>query len=121
MRIPCYGHAAGGRKGPGRWVVQLRVRGEVDSIVVPASDEHLPIRQHRRRLQISRHSQATGGRESPGHRVVQFREEWSYLVLFLWLALVGAGQLSLDHLISWFRKRQTAPLNHPKPLLRPQG
>jgi putative oxidoreductase len=48
-------------------------------------------------------------------------EEWSYLVLFLWLALVGAGPLSLDRLISWFRKRQTAPLNHPKPLLRPQG
>jgi len=48
-------------------------------------------------------------------------EEWSYLVLFLWLALVGAGPLSLDHLSSWFRKRQTAPLNHPKPLLRPQS
>ncbi|HEY5283625.1 MAG TPA: DoxX family protein [Polyangia bacterium] len=48
-------------------------------------------------------------------------EEWSYLVLFLWLALAGAGPLSLDHLISWFRKRQTAPLNHPKPLLRLQG
>jgi putative oxidoreductase len=48
-------------------------------------------------------------------------EEWSYLVLFLWLALAGAGPLSLDHLISWFRKRQTAQLNHPKPLLRPQS
>jgi putative oxidoreductase len=48
-------------------------------------------------------------------------EEWSYLVLFLWLALAGAGPLSLDRLISWFRKRQTPPLNHPKPLLRPQS
>ena len=48
-------------------------------------------------------------------------EEWSYLVLFLWLALAGAGPLSLDRLISWFRRRHAAPLNHPKPLLRPQS
>lgn len=27
-------------------------------------------------------------------------EEWSYLVFFVWLALAGAGPLSLDHLIS---------------------
>lgn len=48
-------------------------------------------------------------------------EEWSYLVLFLWLALAGAGPLSLDHLIAWSRKRQSAPLSQPKPLLGPQG
>jgi len=48
-------------------------------------------------------------------------EEWSYLVLFLWLALAGAGRVSFDHLIPWFRRRQAAPLNHPKPLLRPQS
>ena len=45
-------------------------------------------------------------------------EEWSYLVFFLWLALAGAGPLSVDRLIAWFRNRQAAPL--PKPLLRPQ-
>jgi putative oxidoreductase len=27
-------------------------------------------------------------------------EEWSYLVLFIWLALAGPGPLSLDHLIA---------------------
>jgi uncharacterized membrane protein YphA (DoxX/SURF4 family) len=45
-------------------------------------------------------------------------EEWSYLVFFLWLALAGAGRLSLDRLIVWYRTREAAPL--PKPLLRPQ-
>jgi putative oxidoreductase len=48
-------------------------------------------------------------------------EEWSYLVLFLWLAVAGAGPISLDRLLVWFRKRQPAPLDHPKPLLRPQA
>jgi putative oxidoreductase len=48
-------------------------------------------------------------------------EEWSYLVLFLWLALAGAGPLSLDHLVSWVRKRRNAPMRMPKPLLRPQS
>ena len=48
-------------------------------------------------------------------------EEWSYLVLFLWLAVAGAGPFSLDRLLVWFRKRQTAPLDHSKPLLRPQA
>ena len=27
-------------------------------------------------------------------------EEWSYLVFFVWLALAGAGPLSLDHLVA---------------------
>jgi putative oxidoreductase len=45
-------------------------------------------------------------------------EEWSYLVFFLWLALAGAGRLSVDRLIVWFRSRDSAPL--PKPLLRPR-
>ena len=46
-------------------------------------------------------------------------EEWSYLVLFLWIALAGAGPLSLDALIARLRGgRRPMPL--PKPLLRPQ-
>jgi putative oxidoreductase len=32
-------------------------------------------------------------------------EEWSYLVLFLWLAVAGAGPLSLDHLLWRIRTR----------------
>jgi putative oxidoreductase len=37
-------------------------------------------------------------------------EEWSYLVFFLWLALAGAGKLSLDALIMKLRgKSATAP------------
>jgi hypothetical protein len=31
-------------------------------------------------------------------------EEWSYLVLFLWIALAGAGPLSLDALIRRVRR-----------------
>jgi putative oxidoreductase len=47
-------------------------------------------------------------------------EEWSYLVLFIWLAVAGAGPLSLDRLVSWLRSRQLSPVELPKPLLRPQ-
>lgn len=43
-------------------------------------------------------------------------EEWSYLVLFLWLAVAGAGPLSVDALIGRVRRRDRAL---PKPLLRP--
>ena len=32
-------------------------------------------------------------------------EEWSYLVMFLWIALAGAGPLSLDALIRRVRRR----------------
>jgi putative oxidoreductase len=46
-------------------------------------------------------------------------EEWSYLVFFLWIALAGAGPLSLDALIARLRKRASEPL--PKPLLRPRS
>lgn len=37
-------------------------------------------------------------------------EEWSYLVMFLWLAVAGAGALSLDALgAAWLRARKPAP------------
>lgn len=42
-------------------------------------------------------------------------EEWSYLVLFLWIALAGAGPLSVDGLIAGLRKRRAADA----PLLSP--
>src|SRR5882724_9471608 len=32
-------------------------------------------------------------------------EEWSYLVLFIWIALAGAGPLSLDALVARVRRR----------------
>ncbi len=32
-------------------------------------------------------------------------EEWSYLVFFIWLAVAGAGPLSLDALLSRRRNR----------------
>jgi len=48
-------------------------------------------------------------------------EEWSYLVFFIWLAVAGAGPLSLDNLVSRFRARQASPAGLPKPLLRPQA
>jgi putative oxidoreductase len=43
-------------------------------------------------------------------------EEWSYLVMFAWLAIAGPGKASLDHLIV----RRLSPDRFPKPLLRPQ-
>src|SRR5450432_261932 len=37
-------------------------------------------------------------------------EEWSYLVFFIWLALVGAGPISIDGLICKLRGRDNARL-----------
>jgi putative oxidoreductase len=48
-------------------------------------------------------------------------EEWSYLVLFLWLAVAGGGPLSLDHVVARLRGRRAMPVALPKPLLRPQA
>jgi putative oxidoreductase len=36
-------------------------------------------------------------------------EEWSYLVFFVWLALAGAGALSLDALLARRRDRKAEP------------
>ncbi|HVZ72744.1 MAG TPA: DoxX family protein [Polyangia bacterium] len=47
-------------------------------------------------------------------------EEWSYIVFFLWLAVAGAGPLSLDRLLGRWRGRRAEPVALPKPLLRPQ-
>lgn len=44
-------------------------------------------------------------------------EEWSYLVFFIWLAVAGAGPLSLDALIGRLRKSDRATVG--KPALRP--
>jgi putative oxidoreductase len=47
-------------------------------------------------------------------------EEWSYLVLFIWLAVAGAGPLSLDRLVVWLRQRRAPGAGLPKPLIRSQ-
>jgi putative oxidoreductase len=47
-------------------------------------------------------------------------EEWSYLVIFLWLAVAGAGPLSLDGLVARLHARQANHAELPKPRLRPQ-
>ena len=46
-------------------------------------------------------------------------EEWSYLVFFVWLALAGAGKISLDALIARLRSQSSAVNELPKPVLRP--
>ena len=50
-------------------------------------------------------------------------EEWSYIVFFVWIALVGPGPLSLDALIARWRKREPASSGSAlsKPLPRPQS
>jgi putative oxidoreductase len=49
-------------------------------------------------------------------------EEWSYLVFIIWLAVAGAGALSLDRLVGWWwsGRRTSSSSGLPKPLLRPQ-
>jgi putative oxidoreductase len=48
-------------------------------------------------------------------------DEWGYLVFFIWLAVAGAGPLSVDALVWRFRGRaSTRAVDLPKPLLRPQ-
>jgi len=47
-------------------------------------------------------------------------EEWSYLVLFLWLAVAGAGPFSLDRLVSRIRDLRAATSALPRPRLRHQ-
>lgn len=48
-------------------------------------------------------------------------EEWSYLVFFVWLALAGAGSLSLDNLVARMRRRRDAPAGQPEAILTPEG
>jgi putative oxidoreductase len=47
-------------------------------------------------------------------------EEWSYLVFFLWLAVAGAGPLSLDALVARFRGRQAGGGGPSQAPLRPR-
>ncbi|HEY4184297.1 MAG TPA: DoxX family protein [Polyangia bacterium] len=48
-------------------------------------------------------------------------EEWTYIVMFVWLALAGPGPLSLDALWTRLRKRESSSTaTAPKPLLRPE-
>lgn len=47
-------------------------------------------------------------------------EEWSYLVFFIWLALAGAGPLSLDRVVSHLRARRSNGGGLTRPILRPQ-
>ena len=47
-------------------------------------------------------------------------EEWSYLVFFLWLALAGAGKLSLDALLGKRRDRTAGTPLASNTQLRPQ-
>jgi len=54
-----------------------------------------------------------------GVRALLGFEEWTYIVLFVWLALAGPGPLSLDAV--WARMRHRTPQpGLPKPALRPQ-
>lgn len=48
-------------------------------------------------------------------------EEWSYLVLFVWIALAGAGPLSLDWIITRLLERKARATPRPEPLLRPRS
>ena len=46
-------------------------------------------------------------------------EEWSYLVLFLWLAVAGSGPLSMDNLIRRMRGGSPARATLPESVMRP--
>jgi putative oxidoreductase len=48
-------------------------------------------------------------------------EEWSYFTMCIWLAVAGAGPLSVDALVSrLLRRDRSLTADLPKPLLRPQ-
>jgi putative oxidoreductase len=48
-------------------------------------------------------------------------DEWTYLVMCVWLVVAGPGPLSLDALVARFATRRAdAAADLPKPLLRPQ-
>jgi len=56
-----------------------------------------------------------------GVRALLGFEEWTYIVLFVWLALAGPGPLSLDAVWARMRDRHRSPQpGLPKPALRPQ-
>src|SRR3569832_81046 len=55
-----------------------------------------------------------------GVRALLGFEEWTYIVLFVWLALAGSGPLSLDALWERWRLRHHMPAGLPKAALRPQ-
>jgi putative oxidoreductase len=48
--------------------------------------------------------------ELSGLRSLVAFEEWTYLVLFVWLSLAGPGKLSLDALLIRLRRARRAPL-----------
>jgi putative oxidoreductase len=48
-------------------------------------------------------------------------EEWSYLVLFVWLALAGAGPLSLDNVVTRLRGRKKTAVEHRETVLGSEG
>ncbi len=48
-------------------------------------------------------------------------EEWSYLVMFLVIAIAGPGALSLDALIARLMNRASSAATLPKPLARPRS
>jgi len=59
--------------------------------------------------------------ELEGVRALLGFEEWTYIVLFVWLALAGPGPLSLDALWARLRDRHRSPApSLPEPALRPQ-
>ena len=56
-----------------------------------------------------------------GVRALLGFEEWTYIVMFIWLALAGPGPLSLDALWTrWRQRRQADAPGLPKQALRPQ-
>jgi len=55
-----------------------------------------------------------------GVRTLLGFEEWTYIVLFIWLAVAGPGPLSLDALWARRRRRSSAGATA-EPVLRPQA
>lgn len=59
--------------------------------------------------------------ELDGLRALLGFEEWTYIVLFVWLALAGPGPLSLDALWTRWRHRSSSSRSLPKPIMHPQS
>ena len=71
MTIACGNEVAGGRPGPARRIVEFRAR-EIETVRT-ACDEHLAVRQQRRRVTNACGGEAAGGGPGPGRRIIKFR------------------------------------------------
>ena len=64
------GHTAGRRPAPGSWIVQFRACYAAEIVANAAGNQHLPIRQQRRRMIPASYGEVAGCGPHSGSRIV---------------------------------------------------